>query len=136
MKESHRGTATMAAALHVHSWYSLLEATASPESLLRRAREGGYKSLALTDVNNLYGVVPFVEAARRLGVRPIVGACLRHGGERAVALAADPAGYRSLCRAISRIQLGSQVAEMEGGAPAEPLLGGGRGSRRAGARGS
>ena len=36
----------MAAALHVHSWYSLLEGTSSPESLLRRAAEGGHRSLA------------------------------------------------------------------------------------------
>src|SRR5262249_54512277 len=50
--------------------------------------------------------------------------------------AADPAGYRSLCRAISQIQLGSQIAEMESGAPAEPALSGGRGSCRASASGS
>src|SRR3954470_8637450 len=102
------GAATMAVPLHAHSWYSLLEGTASPESLLRRAAEGGHRALALTDVNNLYGVVAFVEAAARLGVRPIVGPCLRHDGERAVALAADRAGYRNLCRTISRIQMQSE----------------------------
>jgi DNA polymerase III alpha subunit len=70
----------MAVLLHTHSWYSLLEGVSSPEALLRRAVQGGHTALALTDTNNLYGVVPFVEQAARLGVRPIVGACLRHGG--------------------------------------------------------
>ena len=40
---------------------SLLEGTASPAALLARARACGYTALALTDTNNLYGAVPFVE---------------------------------------------------------------------------
>src|SRR5262245_4288448 len=95
----------MPVSLHTHSWYSLLEGVSSPELLVRRARDGGYSALALTDTNNLYGAVPFVESAARAGLRPIVGAQLRHGGRRVVALAADRAGYRSLCRLISRIQM-------------------------------
>src|SRR5438874_4232395 len=100
-----RVDAGMPVSLHTHSWYSLLEGVSSPATLVRRAAEGGYAALALTDTNNLYGAVPFVELAARQGLRPIVGACLRHGGRRAVALAADRAGYRSLCRVISRVQL-------------------------------
>src|SRR5262249_26222801 len=95
----------MSAPRPVTAWFSLGEGTASPGLLLRRAADGGHRSMALTDVNNLYGAVAFVESAARLGVRPIVGACLRQGGERAVALAADRAGYRNLCRTISRIQM-------------------------------
>jgi DNA polymerase III alpha subunit len=56
--------------LHVHSWYSLLEGTAEPAALVRAALEGGYTALALTDTNNLYGVVSFVESAHRAGLRP------------------------------------------------------------------
>ena len=95
----------MPASLHTHSFYSLLEGTSSPEALLRRAKEGDLEALALTDTNNLYGVVPFVELAARHGLRPIVGACLEHQGSRAVALVADDDGYRNLCRVISRVQL-------------------------------
>jgi DNA-directed DNA polymerase III PolC len=95
----------MPVSLHTHSWYSLLEGVSSLEALLRRAAEGGHTALALTDTNNLYGVVPFVELATKHGIRPIVGACLRLGRERAVALVADRAGYRNLCRVISRVRL-------------------------------
>ena len=51
--------------LHTHSWYSLLEGVSSPDALLHRAASCGYYALALTDTNNLYGAVPFVEAAKR-----------------------------------------------------------------------
>src|SRR5262249_15320157 len=95
----------MPASLHTHSYYSLLEGTSSNDALLRRAAEGGLSALALTDTNNLYGAVPFVELAARYGVRPIVGACLEHAGARAVALIADDTGYRNLCRVISRVRL-------------------------------
>jgi DNA-directed DNA polymerase III PolC len=76
-----------------------------PDVLLARAAEHGFAALALTDTNNLYGAVAFVEAARRFGVRPILGACLRHGGRHCTALIAEPSGYRSLCRVLSRLNL-------------------------------
>jgi DNA-directed DNA polymerase III PolC len=91
--------------LHTHSWYSLLEGVASPETLLRRAADCGYTALALTDTNNLYGAVAFTELAHRHGVRPLLGACLRQNRTRCVALIAEPAGYRSLCRVLSRLHL-------------------------------
>jgi DNA-directed DNA polymerase III PolC len=93
------------ASLHTHSWYSLLEGVSSPDALLARAVACGYSSLALTDTNNLYGAVPFVEAAKRLDIRPLLGACLRQQGLRCVALIGEPAGWRSLCRVLTRLHL-------------------------------
>src|SRR5947207_5396608 len=93
--------------LHVHSHYSLLEGVDSLDALLARATACGYQDLALTDSNNLYGAVVFVEAARKYGVRPILGACLRHGRERCTALIGEEAGYQSLCRILSRLHLGT-----------------------------
>jgi DNA-directed DNA polymerase III PolC len=87
----------------------------SPEALLSRTAKNGGRALALTDVNNLYGVVPFVELAARHGVRPIIGSCLRFGGQQAVALVADRAGYRNLCRVISRIRLAEAAGEEASG---------------------
>jgi len=97
----------MPASLHTHSWYSLLEGTASPATLLARAAACGTTALALTDTNNLYGAAAFVETASSFKVRPLLGACLRHGREHCVALIADPAGYRNLCRILSRLHLGT-----------------------------
>jgi DNA-directed DNA polymerase III PolC len=95
----------MPASLHTHSWYSLLEGVNSPESLLERAAACSYTALALTDTNNLYGAVAFVEQAHRHGVRPILGACLRQQRQRCVVLIAEQSGYRSLCRILSRLHL-------------------------------
>src|SRR5438552_10599958 len=91
--------------LHVHCYYSLLEGVDSLDTLLARAAACGYQTLALTDSNNLYGAVAFVEAARQHGVRPILGACLRHERQRCTALIAEQAGYQSLCRILSRLHL-------------------------------
>src|SRR5262245_60129360 len=95
------GVDGMPALLHVHSWYSLLEGTAGLCALIRAAKTGGHTALALTDTNNLYGAVPFAHLADRAGIRPLFGACLQRGGQCAVALIADPAGYRNLCHAIT-----------------------------------
>ena len=98
----------MPVSLHTHSWYSLLEGASSLEALLQRAADIGHGALALTDTNNLYGAVAFVECAmKKYGVRPILGACLRQHRTRCVALIAEPIGYRNLCRVISRVNLAS-----------------------------
>jgi DNA-directed DNA polymerase III PolC len=102
----------MPAALHVHSWYSLLEATASLERLLQRSVEGGYGALALTDINNLYGATRFHELADCYGIRPILGACLRQDQTHLVALIAEPAGYRCLCRILSRLHLDGERSRL------------------------
>lgn len=59
--------------LHVHSYYSLLQATPSPEMLARRAASEGLTHLALTDTHALYGVVAFAQACRRHHVQPVIG---------------------------------------------------------------
>jgi len=88
------------AVLRAHSWYSLREGVDSPDDLVRRAAQAGVEALALTDVNSLAGAVEFLDAARRYGVRPILGAHLRQGQTAVSALVADPAGYANLCRAL------------------------------------
>jgi DNA polymerase III alpha subunit len=88
--------------LHTHSHYSLQEGVDAPEAPLERAAELGYDALALTDSNALHGAVAFAEAARRFPVRPILSACLRAGQSRCTALIAEPAGYRSMTRRLSR----------------------------------
>src|SRR5262249_5559888 len=103
----------MAVPLHVHSWYSLLEGVSSPQALLQRAAGCGYTALALTDANNLYGAVEFTELAHRYGIRPLLGACLRQQRNRCVALVAEQAGYRSLCRVLSRLHLAGPVGLAE-----------------------
>ena len=90
--------------LHVHSFYSLLYGTASPEDIVKQAKELGYTSLALTDINNLYGVHDFIGQCRKYGLRPVTGTELRAGGERAVVLARDREGFSNICRLISSVK--------------------------------
>ncbi|MEQ1834470.1 MAG: DNA polymerase III subunit alpha, partial [Candidatus Eisenbacteria bacterium] len=60
--------------LRVRSHGSLLAGVASPEALCARAAELGYVSLGLTDRDNLYLAVRFLEAARGCGLSPVIGA--------------------------------------------------------------
>jgi error-prone DNA polymerase len=90
--------------LRTHSWYSLLEGVSSPADLLACAAEQGVEALALTDCN-LAGAVELVEAARGCSVRPILGARLRQGGQAATALIGEPAGYKSLCQILTRLNM-------------------------------
>jgi DNA-directed DNA polymerase III PolC len=96
--------------LHVHSWYSLLEGLSSPEALFDRAAVCGYTSLALTDTNNLLGAMKFAERAAQCGIRPLLGAHLRHEQTQCIALAANRAGYHNLCRVLSRLHLANAVS--------------------------
>jgi len=90
--------------LIVHSYYSLMRGTRSPQKLCAAARQMGYRRLALTDRDNLYGLWPFLNACRREGLTPIVGAEVTdpQPGRRAVCLVQEEAGYRNLCRLITR----------------------------------
>jgi DNA polymerase III alpha subunit len=90
--------------LWVRSGYSLQRGTAPPSALVEAARRAGHDRLALTDVNNLYGLTSFWTLARQAGLSPIVGAQLSEAGQDVSALVADPRGYENLCRLISRIR--------------------------------
>jgi DNA polymerase III alpha subunit len=119
--------------LHVKSDYSLGYGTASIDELVETAAGLGYSTLALTDIENLYGQVRFHHQCRSRGIRPITGVELRPGfngrhdfGQRAgrlVLLAEKRAGYESLCRIISRRRagLGPYQSGTPGQAPA-PLV--------------
>lgn len=58
-------------------------------------------AIALTDTNGLYGAIRFVEHAKQLRLRPILGAELTTDDHRAVLLAKTPDGYANLCRVLS-----------------------------------
>lgn len=59
--------------LHNHSDYSLLDGAAKIKPLVARAVKFGMPALALTDHGNLFGALEFYTAARKAGVKPIIG---------------------------------------------------------------
>lgn len=63
--------------LHTHSYYSFLDSSLSPGDLLRAALAAGAKTVALTDINSLSGIIEFVKMAEEAGIHPIIGAEIR-----------------------------------------------------------
>lgn len=59
--------------LHVHSEYSLLDGAIRVDKLVKRTKELGMKSVALTDHGNMFGAVRFYRTARQEGIKPILG---------------------------------------------------------------
>ena len=104
--------------LRVRSYFSLLQGTASPAALCRRARELGYPGLALTDRDNLYGLWDFLKACRRESLRPVVGAEVSEpGSDRLVTcLVRDRAGYANLCALLTRRHM-AEVFSLAGDLP-------------------
>ncbi|HNF80529.1 MAG TPA: PHP domain-containing protein, partial [Cyclobacteriaceae bacterium] len=59
--------------LHVHSQYSVLQATADVKSIVAKAKAAEMPAVALTDLGNMYGVFKFVQEAIAQQIKPIVG---------------------------------------------------------------
>jgi len=90
------------AELHLHTAYSFLDGASLPEEIVTRAAELGYRSLAITDHDGLYGAMEFVRAAHAVGITPITGAELTlNDGSHLTLLAETPVGYVNLCRLIT-----------------------------------
>ena len=59
--------------LHVHTEYSLLDGSAKIGELVKRAKELGMDSLAITDHGAMFGVMDFYKACLAEGIKPIIG---------------------------------------------------------------
>lgn len=59
--------------LHVHSQYSILDASASVQAIAEKTAGFGMKSVALTDHGNMFGAVDFYKACKDAGVKSILG---------------------------------------------------------------
>ena len=59
--------------LHVHSEYSLLDGACRIGSMMDRVQELGQDAIALTDHGVMYGTIDFYRAAKKAGIKPIIG---------------------------------------------------------------
>jgi DNA polymerase III subunit alpha len=104
--------------LHVHSEYSLLDGMCRISQLLKRAKELGMNSLAITDHGVMYGAIDFYTEAKNVGIKPIIGCELyvaqndhtsRTAAEKSsyhvVVLAKNLTGYRNLMQLTSKAHL-------------------------------
>jgi DNA polymerase-3 subunit alpha len=95
--------------LHVHTEYSLLDSTVRIPDLMQRCADDGMPAVALTDQNNLFGMVKFYTKAIAAGVKPLIGADVRLVNDddpdrphTLVLLCQNKAGYRNLSRLLTR----------------------------------
>ncbi len=106
--------------LHARSAFSFLEGASTPEELASACSALGMSSMALLDRDGLYGAPRFYLAAQKIGIRAHIGAeitCLQ--GWRYPLLVTSPAGYKNLCRLITRMKL--RAAKGEGAIAASEL---------------
>jgi error-prone DNA polymerase len=87
--------------LHCHSNFSFLDGGSHPYELAARAAELEMPALAITDRGGVYGAVRFLQACRKLGVKPIIGTALEVDGQEVVMIARNLSGYSNLCRLLS-----------------------------------
>lgn len=59
--------------LHVHTEFSLLDGSCKIKELVKRVKELGMDSIAITDHGVMYGVIDFYKAAKEIGIKPILG---------------------------------------------------------------
>ncbi|MCW5752685.1 MAG: DNA polymerase III subunit alpha [Alphaproteobacteria bacterium] len=115
--------------LRVHTAYSLSEGAIKIKALADLCRQNAMPAVAITDTNNLFGALEFVQAMLKAGVQPVMGCQLalsRDDEGRALAtgralrrpdpdplvlLAQDEAGYANLMRLSSAAYLDNPPGE-------------------------
>ncbi len=101
--------------LRLHSEFSVVDGIVRIDEAIKKAARDGQGALALTDSANIFGAVRFYAAARKKGVKPIIGCDLwitndadRDNPFRLAVLVQDRAGYLNLCDLLTRAYLENQ----------------------------
>ena len=99
--------------LRCRSAFSFLDGASLPEDLVAAAASGDHDTLALADRDGVYGAPRFFAAARKTGLRPIVGAeiSLAAGAAPVLLLVEDRRGYQNLCQLITTAKAGRQKSD-------------------------
>jgi DNA polymerase-3 subunit alpha len=101
--------------LRCHSEYSITDGIVRIDDYIDKASSQHIPALALTDLNNVFGLVKFYKAAREKGIKAILGADLwienevnRDQPYRVLALCQNDKGYLALSEILSRAYLENQ----------------------------
>jgi DNA polymerase III subunit alpha len=98
--------------LRTHTEFSVADGTLRIDEAVGMASADKQAALAITDLSNLFGAIKLYSAARKKGIKPIIGADIwlePEGGEkspsRLIVLVKDKQGYLNLCELLSRAWL-------------------------------
>src|SRR5215213_10034818 len=105
--------------LHVHTEYSLLDGLSRIPKLIDRAKALDMPAIAITDHGTMFGVIDFYRAAKKAGIKPIIGMegylarrSMRDRDSKLdskpfhlLMLAKNQAGYKNLLKIASAAQL-------------------------------
>jgi error-prone DNA polymerase len=91
------------AELHCHSSFSFLDGASNPEELVFQAKQIGLRALALTDHDDLGGIVRFAHMASELELAAIVGCELTmEDDSHLTVLVENLVGYKNLCHLLTQ----------------------------------
>ena len=89
--------------LHIHSNYSFCRGANTQEEICARLKAQGHDTFAFTEIDGLHGLVWAQQAAKKYGLRCIIGAELRDKQiGRLVFLVKNATGFRNLSQLISQ----------------------------------
>jgi len=102
--------------LHVHTEYSMLDSTIRIPSLMDACAQNSMPAVALTDRNNLFGLIKFYRKAMAAGIKPVIGLdlCILNEDEPGrpytlLLLVQNNDGYRNLSELVTRSYIEGQV---------------------------
>lgn len=100
--------------LHVHTEYSLLDGACRIDRMMDRLKAMGQTAVAITDHGVMYGCVDFYRAAKKAGIKPIIGCEVYvatrtrfdkvnrvDGSNHLVLLCKNQTGYHNLIKMVS-----------------------------------
>ena len=100
--------------LHIHTEYSLLDGACRIDQLMERVKECGQTAIACTDHGVMYGCVQFYKAAKKAGIKPIIGCEVYvatrtrfdkvnkiDGNNHLILLCKNETGYKNLIKMVS-----------------------------------
>jgi nucleotidyltransferase/DNA polymerase involved in DNA repair len=88
------------AMLNVKSCYSFMDSLLTIPAIIEAALARGVTALAITDPN-LHAAVPFYQAAKAAGIKPVIAAEVMIAGRRMNAYVENAEGHANLCRLLS-----------------------------------
>ena len=99
--------------LNTHSVYSAMRGLLSLPDLMNLAKSYAMDTLALTDVNGMWGFIRFVQHCKDARILPISGTNLITEKDEVILLVENQYGYENMCRAVSAVHDGLEQSVVD-----------------------